>query len=99
MWRRLSCDTLAVCPESAAPEARSFDLKLWLTGKLGELCGLGGRLQAFFGFLSIGPELVRETMFIYELVSLATLGWVGSGVVCNAASERFAARVDPCFQP
>ena len=28
MWRRLSCDTLAVCPESAAPEARSFDLKL-----------------------------------------------------------------------
>ncbi len=28
-------------------------------------------------FECVGPELVRETMFIYELVSLTTLGWAG----------------------
>ena len=43
-------------------------------------------------FECVGPELVRETMFIYELVSLTTLGWAGvassvdwhSGGACRA---------------
>ena len=36
-----------------------------------------------------GPPVMAyeapDTLFMYELVSLTTLGWVGSVVVCNAA--------------
>ena len=34
-------------------------------------------------------------MFIYEVVSRTTLGWVGSGVVCNAAFRALRTTCGP----
>ena len=36
-------------------------------------------------------------MFIYEVVSRTTLGWVGSGVVCNAAFRALRNTCRPVF--
>ena len=36
-------------------------------------------------------------MFIYELVSLTTLGWLGSGVVCNTAFRALRNTCGPVF--
>ena len=42
-------------------------------------------------------EVGEGTMFICELVSLTTLGWVGSGVVCKEAFRALCNTCGPVF--